>query len=289
LHPQNLHLSLPPIFSIADRRLNAADPTLTEEIVFSSQDSIILGFDIGGTGMRAAPVDCQTGLLAGDAFRLPTPNPSDPEPIFEQIQIMIDHFSWRGAIGCGFPATVKGGVVRFLGNLSQKWIGVPILAELQRMTTSQVTVINDADSAALAEMHFGAGRKRNNDRDGTVLLITLGTSIGTAVFTDGHLLPHTEFGHIEIDGKIAERWAATVERERKGLSWEEWGRQVDRFLQKMELLLSPDLIIVGGGVSAAWEKFFPYLKLRAEVLPATMGNDAGIVGASLAAKIGFRP
>ncbi|MBN1979873.1 MAG: ROK family protein [Anaerolineae bacterium] len=237
-----------------------------------------LGIDIGGTGIKGAPVETNTGKLTSERYRLLTPDPSTPKKIAATVAEVVRHFDWRGPVGCGFPAVVKHGVVHTAANVSDKWIGADAEALLSQATQCPVTMVNDADAAGLAEMRFGAGR----DQDGIVLVITLGTGIGTAVFVSGHLLPNTEMGHIEVEGKDAEEWAAEIVRKQQKLSWEQWGKQVDKYLRTMERLIWPDLIIVGGGASKKHGKFFPYFTIQTPVVPAEMLNEAGIVGAALA-------
>ncbi len=205
--------------------------------------------------------------------------------MLEVIDELIDHWNWKGKIGCGFPGVLKHGVVHTAANLSKQWIGINIQEQIEKISSCEVVVINDADSAGLAEMKFGAGKEYNEHGGGVVIMVTLGTGIGTALFVDGHLVHNTELGHIEIDGKDAETRAAASVRERKKLSWKKWGRRVNTYLQTMEKLLSPDLFIIGGGVSKKPEKFFEYIELKAEIVPAQMHNDAGIVGAALAIEL----
>lgn len=243
----------------------------------------VLGIDVGGTGIKAGVVDIAQGKLLTGTEKIPTPQPATPAGIFSAIEQILEKFHWDGPIGCGFPAIVKKGVTRSAANIDREWIGYDALGQLKKLTSHPVNIINDADAAGLAEMRFGAGKPFNHERGGVVLMITLGTGIGSALFVNGNLLPNSELGHIEIDGVEAEKNAATVIRERNGWSWEEWGRRVNRYLQTLEFLLSPDVIIVGGGVSESNEKFFPFLNLQACLLAAKMGNDAGIVGAALAA------
>lgn len=242
----------------------------------------VLGIDVGGTGIKAGIVDIRQGKLLSGTEKIPTPQPATPAGIFSAIEQILEKFCWDGPIGCGFPAIVKKGITHSAANISPEWIGYDALGQLKKLTSQPVNIMNDADAAGLAEMRFGAGKPFNHERGGVVLMITLGTGIGSALFVNGHLLPNTELGHIEIDGVEAEKNAATVIRERNGWSWEEWGKRVNRYLQTIEFLLSPDVIIVGGGVSESKEKFFPFLKLQACLLAAKMGNNAGIVGAALA-------
>lgn len=245
---------------------------------------LILGIDIGGTHLKASVADIDSGRLTGKDLFVPTPRPSTPDAMLLIIKQMISDLNWRGQVGSGFPGVIKKGTVFTAANLSKEWIGVNLENEIRKFTEGNVAVINDADAAGLAEMKFGAGIEYNRLDGGVVLMVTLGTGIGTALFADGTLVRNTEFGHIEIDGVDAETRAATVHREREGLSWEDWGGRVNKYLQTMEKLLSPDVFIIGGGVSESSEKFFPFIEVRAKMVPAQMGNHAGIVGAALATK-----
>ena len=237
-----------------------------------------LGIDIGGSGIKGAPVDTATGRLLTERFRIPTPQPATPAAVLDVTAQVIAHFAWTGPIGCGFPAVVKHGQVLTAANIDPTWIGTAIEDELRAAVGAQVRVLNDADAAGVAEMRWGAGAAR----DGVVLILTLGTGIGSALFVDGKLVPNTEFGHIEIRGKVAEQRAADSVRERKRLSWKRLAKSLDEYIQKMERLLSPDLIIIGGGASAEADRFLAYLSPRAEIVPAQMRNNAGIAGAALA-------
>src|SRR6266581_774236 len=239
----------------------------------------VLGIDIGGTGIKAAPVDVTDGRLLADRLKLPTPRPAAPDAMAPIVRQLVDHFDWHGPIGITFPGVVAAGTIRTAANLDPGWIGVDALAFLGEATGQPVTVLNDADAAGVAEMRFGAGQ----GQPGTVLLLTLGTGIGSALFYNGVLIPNTEFGHIEIGGKDAEAHASERAREEQDLSWGKWAGRVDTYLDKMEALLSPDLIIIGGGISKKSGKFLPRLTLRARVVPAALQNDAGIVGAAMAA------
>jgi len=238
----------------------------------------ILGIDIGGTGIKGAPVDTLTGELLGERFRLLTPSPATPAAVSTTVAEVAAHFSWHGPIGCGFPAAIRGGKVRTAGHVAKEWSGCEPGKLFQEATGCPVTVLNDADAAGYAEMRFGAGQ----GRQGVVLIVTLGTGIGTALFIDGHLVPNTELGHIEIRGKDAEVRAAASARDRKDLSWKKWARRVDEYLKYMNSYFWPDLIIIGGGVSKKADKFLPLLTVETEVVPAHMENEAGIVGAAIA-------
>lgn len=240
----------------------------------------ILGIDIGGSGIKAAPVDLRSGDLVAERHRIPTPQPSSPENITEVIKQLVTHFSWQGVVGCGFPAVVQEGVVATATNIDQAWIGADIVSLFGGATGRPIRVINDADAAGLAEMQYGAGK----DIQGTVILVTIGTGIGSAVFLDGKLLPNTEFGHFRLKGDIAERYAADSVRKEEELSWKKWGKRFSRYLQELEMLMWPDLIILGGGASKKFERFEKHLEVRTKVVPAISKNQAGIVGAALAAR-----
>jgi polyphosphate glucokinase len=239
----------------------------------------VLGVDIGGTGIKAAPVDLDTGTLESERIKLDTPHPSEPAAVAGVVTELVRRFSWTGPAGITFPGVVQDGIVRTAANVDSSWIGTDARELFATATGLTVSVINDADAAGLAEMRFGAGAGQK----GTVLLLTFGTGIGSALFIDGILVPNTEFGHIEIRGKDAEKRAAEIVREVHSLSWGKWAGRVDEYLQHIEMLLSPKLIIIGGGISRKSEKFIPLLTgLRATVLAATLHNDAGIVGAAMA-------
>lgn len=247
---------------------------------------LILGVDIGGTGIKAAVVDTRQGLLTTEIARIKTPQPATPKAVVAAIGELTRRLKWRGPVGVGFPGLIKHGIVRRAPNLDPSWVRHEVVDSLRRVLgVTLVAVGNDADAAGLAEARFGAGRGVR----GTVVLVTLGTGIGSAVLHNGSLLPDTELGHLEIDGQDAEKFASTVARERHKWSWEKWGRHVDRYLTTLEYMLAPDLFIIGGGVSADPENFFRYLTNTAcKIVPATMGNDAGIVGAALFAQPGVK-
>ncbi len=239
----------------------------------------VMGIDIGGSGIKGAPVDLESGELLAPRYRIPTPESAKPRPMSEVVQKIVRHFDWQGPMGVGFPAVVRHGVVRSAANIHKKWIGTQLSDLLTDATGCPTYVINDADAAGMAEMAFGAGR----DRMGVVLVVTVGTGLGTAMFTDGHLLPNTEFGHIEIDCVDAETRASDAARKLEKLTWKQWAKRLDVYLLTLERLLWPDLIILGGGVAKKHDKFFHYLSVEAEVMPAALLNEAGIVGAALAA------
>jgi polyphosphate glucokinase len=237
-----------------------------------------LGVDIGGTGIKAAPVDVAAGKLLADRQKIDTPQPSTPDAVAEVVTKLAKAFSWTGPVGITFPGVVVNGTTRSAANMDHAWIGLDARGLLAKATGLDVSVLNDADAAGMAEMAFGAGKGVK----GTVLMLTLGTGIGSALFIDGILVPNTEFGHIEIQGKDAEKRASEHAREIHDMSWGKWAGRVDEYLQRMEALLSPGLIIIGGGISKQSDKFVPLLTgIQARIVPAAMLNDAGIVGAAM--------
>jgi polyphosphate glucokinase len=237
------------------------------------------GVDIGGSGIKGCMVDLEKGQLIGERLRIETPQPSVSEPVCAVVARIVGHFGWTGRVGVTFPGVMKHGVAHTAANVDKSWIGLNVDAALDQLIPGTVETLNDADAAGIAEMRYGAGR----DRPGVVLMLTFGTGIGSALFVDGHLVPNTEFGHIQVDGEDGERRASAAAREREGLSYPQWARRVDRYLDVLEAGLWPDLIIVGGGVSKKADKWVPLLTTRSPVVPAQLQNDAGIVGAALAA------
>jgi polyphosphate glucokinase len=238
----------------------------------------LLGIDIGGTGIKGAPVDTETGDLLAPRERLATPRPAVPEAVARTVAEVVEKFAWTGPVGAAFPAVVKNNVAMTAANIDKSWIGTDIAATLSgAIGGAEVYPINDADAAGVAEMAFGAGR----DNNGLVIMTTFGTGIGTAVFLNGQLLPNTELGHLEVHGHDAETKASELARERDDLSWEKWARRVNRYLGHLEALLWPDLIIIGGGASRKSDRFLDHLEIRTKVVPAQLQNEAGIVGAAL--------
>ncbi|MCL4857852.1 MAG: ROK family protein [Caldilineaceae bacterium] len=240
----------------------------------------IMGIDIGGSGIKGAPVDVETGQLVQPRHRIVTPQPSTPEAVAEVVAQLVHHFGYEGPVGCTFPAIVQHGVTLSAANVDNSWIGAHAQELFMQAIGHDVRVLNDGDAAGIAEMKFGAGK----GRQGVVIILTFGTGIGSAIFTEGVLVPNTEFGHVQVRGKDAEHRAAARIRDEEKLSWKEWATRANEFLQYMEMLFSPDLFIIGGGVSKKYDKFGKYLSVRAELAPAQLGNDAGIVGAALAVK-----
>ncbi|MVU75939.1 ROK family protein [Nocardia sp. ET3-3] len=239
-----------------------------------------LGIDIGGTGIKAAPVDVVAGTLLAERKRIETPRPAEPEAVADVVRQLTSEFGWTGPIGVTFPGVVAGGETRTAANLDPAWIGMNARDLLSNAAGQPVEVLNDADAAGIAEMVFGAGKGIT----GTVLVLTFGTGVGSALFTDGKLVANTEFGHVHLRGHDAERRVSEQARELHDLSWGKWAGRVQEYLQHMEALLSPELIIIGGGISKKADKFVPLIEgVRAQIVPAAMRNDAGIVGAAMAA------
>ena len=241
----------------------------------------LIGVDIGGSGIKAGVVDSRRGVLIGERLRVPTPQPATPVAVVEATTSLVAALGpTHGPVGIGVPGPIVGGRVMMMANLDASWVGVPAAELFTTAIGRHVTVLNDADAAAVAEMRFGAGRGVR----GTVLVLTLGTGIGSALFVDGVLVPNLELGHIEIRGKDAERRASAGARERKGLSYVDWAPLLDEYLDRVDQLIWPDLIILGGGISRRSERFLPLLSTRAKVVPAALRNEAGIVGAALRAR-----
>jgi polyphosphate glucokinase len=237
------------------------------------------GVDIGGSGIKGCLVDLEIGQLIGERVRIETPQPSLPDPVYGVVAKIVDSFGWTERIGVTFPGVMKHGVAHTAANVDKTWIGTDVDAGLEQLIPGSVITLNYADAAGIAEMRYGAGREQR----GVVLMLTFGTGIGSALFVDGHLVPNTEFGHIQVDGEDGERRASAAAREREDLDYPTWARRVDRYLDVLEAGVWPDLIIVGGGVSKKAHKWVPLLTTRTPVVPAQLQNDAGIVGAALAA------
>jgi len=242
-----------------------------------------LGVDIGGSGIKAAPVNLKKGRFSKDRFRIPTPQPATPDAVAQVVAEVINYFrpTAEVPIGVTFPGVVHDGIVKTAANVDDAWIGTDLAAIVREYVGRDVHVLNDADAAGYAEFLYGGAHKRG----GVVLMTTLGTGIGTALIVDGVLVPNTELGHLQIDGHDAEEFAAESARERHGLSDDEWIAHLQRYYSEMENLLWPDLIIVGGGVSKEHESFLPKLKLRTPIIPAELFNSAGIIGAAAYAAV----
>jgi polyphosphate glucokinase len=241
--------------------------------------SPILAFDVGGSFVKAGLVDATAGRVARDVLRRATPADAAPEAVIDLLAAMASDLPSTGPVGLAFPAVAKKGVAWTAANVDRRWIGTNAQLLLEARIGRPVAFLNDADAAGVAEMTLGAGR----GRDGTVMVLTLGTGIGTAIFVDGRLLPNTELGHLEVRGEEAEHRASAKVRTDRGLGWHEWADAVNEVLAAYHALLWPDLFIIGGGVTENWEHFGSLLKSRAEIIPAHFRNDAGIIGAAMAA------
>ncbi|GAB2650259.1 polyphosphate--glucose phosphotransferase [Prescottella soli] len=238
------------------------------------------GVDVGGSGIKGAIVDLGTGELIEDRIKIETPHPATPEAVAATAAEIVARARWEGPVGITLPSVVTSGIARTAANIDKSWIGTDARAVFSRaLGGREVTVLNDADAAGLAEDRYGAGK----DADGVVVLLTFGTGIGSAVIHNGVLLPNTEFGHMEVDGREAEHRAASSVKDTQGLSYKEWAAEVTRVLCRFEDLLWPDLFIAGGGISRKHEKWIPRLENRTPVVPAALLNTAGIVGAAMCA------
>jgi polyphosphate glucokinase len=242
----------------------------------------IFGVDIGGSGIKGAPVDLERGDLAQERFKVLTPHPATPDGVADGVKEVVGHFGWTGPVGITFPGVVTGGaMVRSAANVDKSWVDTDARALFgERLGGLPVTVLNDADAAGVAEMQFGAGRGRS----GTVIVLTFGTGIGSALFADGALVPNTELGHLELHGHEAEKRASSKVKDDNDMTWEHWARRVQKYLAHVEMLFSPELFIIGGGVSRKSHKFLPLIEgIEAEIVPAQLQNNAGIVGAAMRA------
>jgi len=239
----------------------------------------ILGIDVGATGIKGAIVDIDKGELITERIKYPTPKPAIPQAMTDVMKQLISDFDWKGnPVGIGFPAIVKEGIALSASNIDDSWLNFPIVGFLNKKLKCPVNVVNDADAAGLAEKRFGGGTEKN----GLVILLTLGTGIGSAIFYNGLLLPNTELGHLKWGDSITERYASNSARESKELSYKTWGRELNQVLNHIEFILAPDHFIIGGGISKKFHKFSEFLNTNATIEPAKMLNNAGIVGAALA-------
>ena len=241
----------------------------------------VLGIDIGGSGIKGAPVDIEAGRLLTDRFRIPTPPNATPEAVIDIVDKIRVYFDWAGPVGCTVPARVENGLVRTATNIHSDWVNTQIDDLMQQKMGCAVAIVNDADAAGLASMRFGAGRHTS----GVVLFLTIGTGIGSALFMDGVLIPNTEFGHLMIHGDTIEKYASARTRYLENLSWPEWAGRFQEVLDRVEFLLAPNFIILGGGVSRPYKtvEFMPHLNTHADLLIETLENEAGIVGAAVLA------
>jgi polyphosphate glucokinase len=239
--------------------------------------SLVVGVDIGGTGIKAAPVDIVTGDLATEQILLPTPSPATPQAVAGVVSEVLHLIGVAGPVGLAIPAVVRGGIVETASHIDRTWIGVNAVDFFTKVTGRQVAVLNDADAAGLAEVRFGAGR----GMAGVVAMITLGTGIGSALFVDGTLFPNSELGHLPLHGAEAEKWAAESVRARDQVSWAEYAQRLQAYLELVQTVLWPQLIIIGGGISNVADKFLPLIQLRTPIVPAQLRNHAGIIGAAM--------
>jgi len=248
--------------------------------------AIAFGIDIGGSGVKGAPVDLETGTFTGERLRIPTPEPSTPEAVAKVCATIIASFDLPPEIPVGltFPAPIKHGVVPFIANLHKSWKGVNVPELMTAAIGRNVIAINDADAAGYAEATYGAAR----EKAGTVIVTTLGTGIGSAIIVDGKLVPNVELGHLEIDGHDAESRASDAAREREDLSWKQWAKRLTVYYSTVEMLFSPDLFVVGGGVSKYHQEFLPLIRVKTPMVPAALRNAAGIVGAARLAADGYK-
>lgn len=239
----------------------------------------ILGIDIGGSGIKGALVNAETGEMLTERFRIPTPKSKKPKDMAKVVAEIVEHFNYEGPVGCGFPSIVKNGVCKSSGNLDKSWVGVNIDELFTEYTGHEFTVLNDADAAGYASMNYGVGKGKN----GLVVMITIGTGLGSGAFYNGVLIPNFELGQIPYKKyKKIEKWAAASAKEREDLSFKKWGKRFNKFLKLVELIVCPDLIIVGGGTSKNWEEFNHRIKIETEVVKADLMNHAGIIGAAVA-------
>ena len=258
---------------------------LTEETADMASGRIAIGVDVGGSGIKAAVVDVESGRLRSLRHRVPTPNPSTPEAVLDSINRMSKRLAKETGlgdatpIGIGLPGVTIAGRLMTAANIDPAWVEFPVVERMGRLTPRPVSIINDADAAGIAEMRFGVGQ----GQPGVVIFLTLGTGVGSGIFVDGKLVPNTEFGHMEIRGREAERRSAAAARVRRGLSWKAWAADLDEHLDRIYQLMWPNLIILGGGVSKNADKFIPRLTVKCPVVPAQLRNDAGIIGAAIVA------
>jgi polyphosphate glucokinase len=237
------------------------------------------GVDIGGSGIKGAIVDLDKGDLATERVKYLTPHPSTPEAVAEVVARLVQEAGWSGELGATFPAVIKNGVAKSAANVDKSWIGTDVDKVFTDITHCDVTVLNDADAAGIAEARFGAAKGVK----GVVILLTFGTGIGSALLLDGQLVPNTELGHLEIDGSDAEKKASSAAKDNEGLSYKQWAKRVQKYLSHVESLFTPDLFVVGGGVSKNSDKWVPLLDINTPIKPAELLNNAGIVGAAMAA------
>lgn len=240
----------------------------------------VLGIDIGGSGVKAAVVDTKKGKLVSEKIRFSTPDPSSPKKIFEGIESnFINEFKWSGKVGCGFPGVIKKNKVLSAANINKKWVGVNIKKKFFQNFNIECNAVNDADAAGLAEIYLN----KKIPKKGTVMVITVGTGLGTSIFVDGILVPNIEFGHLKMYGDCAEKYASNLARKKLELSWKEWSARFSEYIEYVELLISPNIIIFGGGISKYFDEFKDGLKSNCKIIPAENKNNSGIIGAAISA------
>ena len=240
----------------------------------------VLGIDIGGSGVKGAIVETKSGKLLSEKIRFSTPIPSTPKKVFSGIKSnLIDKFKWKGKVGCGFPGVINKNKVYSAANMSKKWVGINIKKKFSKKFNLNCTAFNDADLAGIAEISLN----KKIDKSGTIILITVGTGLGTSIFIDGKLVPNIEFGHLKMYGDCAEKYASNLSRKKLNLSWEQWSDRFNEYLNYVELLISPNTIIFGGGISKYFEEFESRLKTKCKIIPAENKNNAGIIGAAFSA------
>ena len=258
---------------------------MTEAIPDVASGRIAIGVDVGGSGIKAAVVDVEAGRFRSDRLRVPTPIPSTPDAVIASIGRLVRRLAKTSGlgvgtpVGVGLPGVTLNDTLKSAANIDPSWIDFPVVERLRKATGRPVSIVNDADAAGIAEMRFGVGK----DQPGVVIFLTLGTGVGSGVFNDGALVPNTEFGQMEIRGRAAERRSAAAARTRRGLSWKAWSQDLDEHLHRIDDLMWPNLMILGGGVSKNADKYLPRLTLRCPVVPAQLRNDAGIIGAAIVA------
>lgn len=238
----------------------------------------VLGLDIGGSGIKGAIVDSESGKLLTDRYRIDTPEGAEPDDVAKTVEKICQHFQYTGPVGVGFPSIVQHGIILSASNVSKNWIGKNINTLLSKQVGNQFYSLNDADAAGIAEMTHGIGKEYQS---GVVILLTIGTGIGSAIFSDGVLVPNTEFGHLLLRGKDAEDRASDAVRQLEELSWKKWAKRFNELLLTLEGLFSPDLFIIGGGISKKFEKFAGYFTVNTKIMPAILLNQAGIIGAAM--------
>jgi polyphosphate glucokinase len=250
---------------------------------------LAIGVDVGGSGIKAAVVDIDAGRFVSERLRVVTPNPATPEAVIASIGRLVKRLAKANGlgtttpVGVGLPGVAMDNTLMTAANIDEGWIGFPVVERMRKATARPVDIVNDADAAGIAEMRFGVGRGKT----GVVIFLTLGTGVGSGVFVDGILVPNTEFGQMEIRGRAAERRSAAAARVRRGLSWKAWSQDLDEHLHRIDELMWPTLMILGGGVSKRADQFIPRLTVRCPVVPAELRNDAGIVGAAIVAVEGI--